>query len=219
MIHLPLIAVVDAADGALRRELERLDRYDWIVVTSPAGAERVGSAVQLAPSVRLAAVGRSTANALERACGRSVDLTPEIQRAEALAHAFDEVAPARILLAQADLAAPALAEALRAAGHDVTAVTAYRTVPQRPDREGVPAADAVLFASGSAAESWATSFGSATPPLVIAIGPSTAGIARRFGLKVSSVATDHSLEGLVTELERLHAARGADRDERSRQQR
>jgi uroporphyrinogen-III synthase len=212
VIHVPLVAVIDPSDGgdALRDALSGLGDFDWLVVTSAAGAERVGSAVAPVPNVRLAAVGTATARALESCAGRPADLVPAVQRADALVAAFveRESSPQRVLIAQADIAAPTLADGLRAAGHEVTVVTAYRTVATEPDRAdevAVAGADAVLFASGSAVESWCRRFGTEAPPIVVAIGPSTAAAADRFGLKLSAVSTDHSLDGLVTELERVVA--------------
>jgi len=209
VIHLPLIAVVDAADGglALREALSRLAEFDWLVVTSPAGAERVGAAARLVGGVRLGAVGTGTARVLQHESGRPVDLVPAVQRAEGLAAEFvaASVAPQRVLIAQADIAAPTLADALRQAGHHVTTVIAYRTVKQEPDRDAASDADAVVFASGSAVESWCGAFGTVAPPFVVVIGPTTAAIADRFGLKLSAIAADHSLDGLVTELEHVVA--------------
>lgn len=219
VLHVPLIAVVDPDDGgaALRAALGDLQRFDWLVVTSAAGSERVASAAAAAPDVALAAVGTATAHVLESAAGRPVDLVPEVQRAEALVGAFAERVSARqrILVAQADIAAPTLVDGLQAAGHDVTVVTAYRTVAVEPDRSLVGDADAVLFASGSAVESWWRALGVETPPIVVAIGPTTAATADRLGLKVTSVAADHSLDGLVDELERVVAGVGRSVDERS----
>ncbi len=219
VIHVPLIAVHEPLDGgaALRDALSALQEYDWLMVTSPAGAERVASAAAAAPGVRLATVGTATARTLAQRCGRPVDLVPAVQRADGLASAFTARAgsPQRVLLAQADIAAPTLADALRRGGHDVTTVTAYRTVPVEPDHDAVGGADAVLFASGSAVESWCRAFGADhVPPLVVVIGPTTAAAAERLGLKVSAVAADHSLDGLVTELEHLRAATGSPRTTR-----
>jgi uroporphyrinogen-III synthase len=220
VIHVPLIAVVEAEDdgAALRDSLSALAGYDWLVVTSPAGSERVAAAVRLAPGVRLATVGTGTARVLEHESGRPVDLVASVQRADGLASAFiaEATSPQRVLLAQADIASPALADALRSAGHEVTTVTAYRTVPLEPDHNAIEGADAVLFASGSAVESWCRAFGAErAPPLVVAIGPTTAAAAEGFGLKLSAVATDHSLDGLVTELEQLCAgAAGRNRSPR-----
>jgi uroporphyrinogen-III synthase len=220
VIHVPLIAVEEAEDGgaALSDALSRLADYDWLVVTSPAGSERVGAVARLVPGVRLATVGTATARVLEHESGRPVDLVAPIQRADGLASAFiaEATSPQRVLVAQADIAAPTLVDALRRAGHDVTTVTAYRTVPLEADPVAVDGADAVLFASGSAVESWCRAFGAETaPPLVVAIGPTTAAAAEGFGLKVSAVATDHSLDGLVAELERLCAGDGSARRNRA----
>lgn len=217
VVHVPLIEVIEPSDGgsALREALSSLEQYDWLIVTSPAGAERVGAAVRSASRVRLAAVGTATARALALESGRAVDLVPSEQRADALAEQFvaESVVSQRVLIAQADIAAPALADAIRMAGHRVTTVTAYQTVPKQPIGAAAPHADAVLFASGSSVESWCRAFGPTGPALMVAIGPSTAAVAERLGLKLSAVAADHSLEGLVTELERLRGdttAAGAD---------
>lgn len=219
--HVPLIGVDEAADGgrALRAELARLAEFDWLVVTSPAGAERVAGAARQVPGVRLGAVGTATARVLQHGTGRPVDLVPAIQRAEGLAAELvaASATPQRVLLAQSDIAAPTLADLLKQSGHQVTTVTAYRTVKRAPDRDAVSDADAVVFASASAVESWCDAFGVETPPLVVVIGPTTAATADRFGLKVSAIAADHSLDGLVTELERVvctSAPRGTDRPPR-----
>jgi uroporphyrinogen-III synthase len=204
--HVPLIAGVDAPDGgeALRRELDRLDEFDWIFVTSPAGAERVGEAARRSPGVSLAAVGTATARELAELADRPVDLVPARQLATALAAEFNDIAssPQRVLVAQADRAADTLADALRDGGHDVSVVTAYSTVLSEPDMAAVGGADVLVLASGSAAESWAAAIGATGPPVVVAIGPSTAKKARELGLKVSGVAADHSLVGLVDEVVR-----------------
>jgi len=78
-------------------------------------------------------------------------------------------------------------------------------VPARPtadQQQAALAADAVLFASGSAARAWVRVFGDAAPPIVAVIGPQTAVVSEQVGLKVDLVATDHSLHGLVDALER-----------------
>jgi uroporphyrinogen-III synthase len=219
VVHVPLIEVVDPVDGgtAVRNLLSRLDAFDWLIVTSPAGAERAGPAASAASGVRLAAVGTATARVLAFESGRSVDLVPSVQRAEALAEEFAAHVQSRqrVLIAQGDLAAPTLVDALRCAGHEVTSVTAYRTRPISPAADALEGADAVLFASGSAVESWCRAFGPRSLALMVAIGPTTAEVAARLGLKLSAVAADHSLEGLVTELERLRSRADAQDDEGS----
>jgi len=100
-------------------------------------------------------------------------------------------------------ATPDLVDTLRAAGWSVTAIGTHRPVPVQPTgvmRREALSADAVLFASGSAARGWAQVFGSTSPAVAIAIGDKTASAARDAGLSVTAVATDHSLAGLVATL-------------------
>jgi uroporphyrinogen-III synthase len=205
-VHAPLIAVRDPIDGgaALRRQLRRLADDDWLIVTSVAGAERVGEAARRVRGVRLAAVGTATARVLGQLADRPVDVVPRVQTGAALAEAFVESVEGtvRILVVQADRAAPALVDRLIEAGHDVTTCVGYRTELLGVDPEVAADSDALLFASGSSVEAWVASVGVATPPIVVAIGPTTAAAAERLGLKISSVAADHSLAGLVAELER-----------------
>lgn len=202
VVHRPLIAIDEPTDGGaeLRTALDQLATYDWLVVTSASGASRVAAAAA-ATEVRLAAVGTATAQALATETGRAV-FVPAVQRADLLAaELVAELGdrPRRLLVAIAESAPDTLRDALTAAGHHVTRVAAYRTRTLRPAGPP-PAADALLLASGSSAEGWVGAYGTATPPVVVAIGPTTAEAATRLGLKVSAVAADHSLSGLVEAL-------------------
>ena len=207
VVHVPLIQVLEPLDTGAVRELGRLEEFDWLVVTSPAGAERVADAAAAAPLVRLAVVGTATARVLADAAGRAVDVVPATQRSQTLLDELCEVAGPgqRFLVAQGDRADDTLAAGLRRAGHRVTSVVAYRTVARVPDGRAIDGADAVLFASGSAAAAWFDAFGTELPGVVVSIGPTTTAVANRLGLKVTATAADHSLVGLVTELVRLLA--------------
>ena len=190
---MPLIEIGDAADGgaALQAALDRLEAYEWLVVTSANGAQRVGDAARGHPAVRLAAVGPLSAAALVELAGRPVDLVPAVARAEGLLAEFPPE-PARVLVAQADRARRVLADGLVARGHTVESVVAYRTVARRPSPDEVTdltTADAVLLASGSAAAAWADAIGAVAAPVLVAIGPVTASDAAARGLRVAHVAT------------------------------
>ncbi len=205
VVHVPLVEVVDADPTALAAAW--IEEPDWVIVTSAAGAERVAADVARRPGVRIAAVGTATARRLEELCGRPADLVPDRQLAASLVDAFvrRNDAPRRVLVAQADRAAPTLVEGLRAAGHVVRAVVAYRTMLRRPaarELDAIVGADAVVFASGSAVQGWvdAVDRSNAMPPIVVAIGPTTAEAAGKFALKVTHIAADHSLAGVVDEL-------------------
>jgi uroporphyrinogen-III synthase len=87
----------------------------------------------------------------------------------------------------------------------VEAVTAYATVTRRPapdELARLDRADAVVFASGSAVESWVAVRGPATPPVVVAIGPMTERAARRLGVVVTAVAASPGPAGVGAALAR-----------------
>lgn len=201
VIHVPLIEIgpPDDRGAALRSALADLDVVDWVVVTSRHGAERVGAALADRADVSVAAVGAQTAAVLVELAGRPADVVPERQTGAALVASMPP-GSGRVLVAQADRADDLVAAGLRQLGYDVRVVTAYRTnlrVPTTRERTAVLAADAVVFASGSAATAWVQAIGAAGPPIVIAIGPSTAAAAESAGLPVTHVAADHDVEGLV----------------------
>lgn len=218
VVHLPLIEIVDPPDdgaaladaltGALAGASTGAGRCNWVVVTSRHGAARVGRhAPRPWPStVRTASVGTATAQVLTEVTARAVDLVPEVQRGAALVEALAARARAegdvrwRILVAQADQAEPALVDGLRRLGHHVEVHTAYLTrlrTPSAAELAGALDADAVAFASGSAATAWAQAIGVRTPPVVCAIGPTTARVARAAGLTVTAESSDHSVAGLA----------------------
>jgi uroporphyrinogen-III synthase len=111
-----------------------------------------------------------------------------------------------VLLVQGNLADDELFVALQSKGWNVQQVVAYHTVQLRPAAEvanNALAADVLFLASGSAASAWFDAFGATTPPLVVAIGPSTAKVAANLGLDVTAVAPDQSLESMIETAERV----------------
>lgn len=209
VIHMPLIEMIEPQDGgvSLNRVLADCVPGDWLVVTSPEGARRVMAAREQIFShegsdrIRIAAVGRATAAVVEAVTAGPVDLVPEIHMASELAAAFEEFARGqRILVAHGDLADSSLVTALQAQGHQVTSVVAYQTVSRKPSdkqRDAARDADAVVLASGSAARSWAEYCGEIRPPVVCAIGPSTAAVAHEVGLLVTHLAPTSTVEGIM----------------------
>ena len=200
-VVVPLIEVVTEPAAAAALATLAPAEFDWLVVTSPNGAAAYLATHATAPT-HVAAVGSTTAAALT-AGGLHVALVPTDQRASALLAEFP-AGQGRVLLVQAVEAEPTMELGLLAAGWQVTAVSPYRSAPAHPtagQQMAALAADAVLFASGSAARAWVAVFGQTTPPIVVAIGPQTAAKVGQAGLKVSLVAADHSLPGLVAVLE------------------
>jgi len=207
---LPVIQIEDPADRgvALHEALAEVQRYDWLVLTSANGAQRVLAGLPDARAlggVSVAAIGPGTAAALAEGNIRA-DLVPDRFVAESLLAAFP--APpsdgGRVLLARAAVARDTLPDGLRAAGWDVDVVEAYRTVPARPAPallDAAGAADIVTFTSSSTVTRFLEVAGAdRVPPIVACIGPVTATTAREAGLTVTVEATEHTIPGLVQAL-------------------
>lgn len=198
--HVPLIEIGDASDGgrAVAAWLDRIDEFDWLVVTSTNGAQRVGAAAR-SHRTRLAAVGTATAAVLAELAGRPVDLVPKVQHTGGLLAEFPPGA-ATVLLAQGNLASDELADGLRDRGCDVTAVEAYSTRHRPPsiaELERLGVADVVVVSSGSAIDAWIAAEPSAIRVAVVAIGPKTAAAATGRGVPIAAVAASPSDDDVV----------------------
>lgn len=213
VVEVPLIAIAEPEDEGRERDsvLQRLHEFSWVVVTSPNGAERVAPFILAAQAAGdhdhiplVAAVGSATANTFDS----PVALVADPARADVLAESFPH-GHGRVLVVQGSLADEALSRAIEDKGWDVTRVVAYRTLHLRPGREAMLpalAADVLLLASGSAASAWFDAFGTSTPPFVVAIGPSTAKVARGLGLDLAAVAEEQTLESLIRAAEAVLGA-------------
>jgi uroporphyrinogen-III synthase len=193
VLHVPLIEIEPLPGTDVS-----LEGADWLVVTSQHGARVVGELAAARPEVRLAAVGTRTAEVLAERAGRAVDLVPDRHTAADLVRVFPS-GEGRVVAALGDLASD-LSAGLWDKGWATDTYVVYRTVLQTPDpdvRAALLRADAVAFASGSAARAWAAAIGAVTPQFVVAIGPTTEAAARAAGLTVTHVAKDHDVEGLA----------------------
>jgi uroporphyrinogen III methyltransferase / synthase len=212
-VEVPAIEIADPDDGgdALRHAAARLGSYDWVVLTSPNGAERLLGAVRAVggdgrsfAGARLAAIGPGTAEALA-AGNLTVDLVPERFVAESLLDAFPDppAGGGRVLLARAAVARGVLPDGLRERGWEVDVVDAYRTVAvplTDAQRDVAAAADVITFTSSSTVERYLDAGPDAVPPVVACIGPVTAATARRLGLDVTIEADVHTIPGLLDAL-------------------
>ncbi len=202
-VVMPLIEIVDEPAGIDALAALDLAGFDWLAVTSPNGAHRVADLLPPLQPPRVATVGATTAAALPRC-----DLAADTQSATGLLAVFPE-GPGRVLVVQAVDAEPTLVDGLAQRGWAVTTIHAYRTVTVVPTAEQQRAAldaDAVLFASGSAARAWVEVFGTQAPPVAIAIGGQTSAAAQRAGLKIAASSADHSVKGMLATLTRYLAA-------------
>ncbi len=206
----PVITIADPADWApLDEALAHLERYAWLVITSPNGAERFATRLAGRPlsGLRVAAVGTATAEALE-ARGIHVDLLPRQFRGKALPEAMAPLLRPgdRVLLARGDLADPALYEGLTGLGTVVDDTIAYRTLPYGDDPTELKAllADGaihyVAFTAGSTVRNLLAILGgpaSLAGVRIACIGPETAAVAGQLGLPVHCSAEPYTLDGLL----------------------
>jgi uroporphyrinogen-III synthase len=187
VVECPLIEIErtsdDPVDGA---------GYDWLIVTSPNGADEIARrGVNLPP---IAAVGPGTAEAL-RAHGIEPAFVPRDASQDGLLREFPRPA-GRVLFAAAEGARRGPIDEL---GADF--VPLYRTRLLTPDP---PDGDVVVLASGSAARAYAGVGGGAP---VVSIGPETTRAAEFAGLTVTAEATTHDLGGLVAAVRDLMKSR------------
>ncbi|WP_210508149.1 uroporphyrinogen-III synthase [Naasia sp. SYSU D00057] len=217
----PMINFASTADApALDQALARLadGGFDWMSVTSATTVDVLSSHRARVPArTRIAAVGETTSAALV-AAGYRVDFVPTGDNsASGLLREWTDVTqastPQRILALRSDIAKPVLTDGLRALGHEVESVVAYRTVGVPVDeaiRNDVSEGrvDAILVTSGSVAEQVQLQLGPVPEgTLVACIGPRTATDARAAGLRVDLVAAERSAESLITSLVEAAAER------------
>jgi uroporphyrinogen-III synthase len=183
VVECPLIEIERMSD-------EPIDAtgYEWVIVTSPNGADELARRGRNLP--RVAAVGPGTAEALR---GHGIDpaFVPRESSQDGLLREF--VRPeGRVLFAAAE---GARREPVEALGADFVAL--YRTRLLSPER---PVGDVVVLASGSAARAYAGVGGTAP---AVSIGPETSRVARSVGLQVAVEAETHDLDGLVAAVRSL----------------
>lgn len=210
VLEIPVTTTVDAPDAgnALQVAINNIERYDWVVVTSPEGAHRFREASSRIDSskqhFKIAAVGTATADAVGGA-----DLVPQVQTGRSLGESFPS-GSGRILLAVAESAGDDFERAARGKGWVVDRVTTYRTISVTPsvDRSSeISHADAITFASASSARAWFDVFGTTMPKVVVAMGPMTAQALNELGVQNVIVASAQTLTGLVTATAQALASR------------
>jgi uroporphyrinogen-III synthase len=213
-ISVPTIEIVDPLDEgeALAAAVGVINTYSWVVFTSANAVSRFCGLLRDSrdlAGLHIAAIGTATVAELAR-FDLVADLVPERFIAESLLEVFplpdhrDADRPARVLFPSAEVTREVLPQGLRDLGWEVDIVVAYRTVPatiSAADRAAVESADVVTFTSGSTVDQWMAAFGTdLLPPTVACIGPVTADVARRHGIRISVIATTHNVDGLVDAL-------------------
>ncbi len=222
VIELPLIRVSkEISKNDLADALLELGGYDGIVFTSPNGVRyffdeffRLFDDIRSLGLLRIACVGEGTAK-LVKELHLKVECQPEEATADALADALiatGSLDSAKVLVITGNLNRDTLVTKLEAAQAIVDRLQVYKT--EQTDLSGDPAAadfrargaDAILFASSSAVQSFAAQAAAlqlakdARRPLAGSIGPQTSETMKQAGIPVDFTARTPSLEAFVEAL-------------------
>jgi uroporphyrinogen III methyltransferase/synthase len=224
VLELPLITITPDVDKtALVEILADLGTYDWIVFTSANGAriffeqfDKAFDDIRSLGLLRFAAVGRATAREIKNR-RLKVECMPATPEGESLADALiatGSLDSAKVIVVTGNLNRDTLINKLQQARAIVDRLPLYKT--EKNDLAADPAArdfrergaDAILFASSSAAESYAEQRAAgalqlapgAKPPLRGSIGPLTSETLRAKNLPADFEAKTATLDALVDAL-------------------
>ncbi len=215
-IEFPTIEIVSNSNSEqLDSSIRRLTEYDWIIFTSVQAVrpfmERMAALNLRLESLqrpKVAAIGPSTAAALERA-GKKADYVPKEYLSERILADADDLDGKRILLPRADIASKKLPDILRSRGALVDEIIAYRTViPKDCLSERLKSifengVDIVTFTSPSTVRNLAQILGQETlvgllhGVEIACIGPVTANAAKELAIEADVIAKTHTIDGLV----------------------
>lgn len=213
VMELPTIRV-EAPEDKLEfaESVTHAHTYDWLVFTSPNGAERFFEAffavypdARSLGNPRIAAIGPGTAKKIAE-YRITTDLLPEKFVAEGLVEAFakEVIENQTVLWVKAEETREVILDELTKQGAIVDLCIAYRTVPETDDPTGAVArfteegADFVTFASGSSVENF-FALGLPWPEgcEAASIGPVTSAALRQLGHEPAVEAAQHTIPGLV----------------------
>lgn len=222
VIELPLINVVPAVErDTLVEVFTELGMYDWIVFTSANGVRiffehfyQAFTDVRSLGLLRFACVGDATAQEIKRH-RVAVECQPTIATAEALADkliATGSLDSAKVIAVTGNLNRDILVRKLEKARAIVDTMPLYRTEKLDLSEHAAAhdfrerGADAVLFASSSAAKAYADQADAlgladdAIAPKFGSMGPQTSATLRELGMSVDFESAEPGLDALIESL-------------------
>jgi uroporphyrinogen III methyltransferase/synthase len=215
VVELPSIELGPPSDtNSIDLAIKEISTFEWIVFTSASGVraffERlvVHGQEKLAIKAKFACVGPQTQKALEDE-GFSATVVPKEFLTKSLGlelvKRFDDLGDKKILLARAENANPEIAFILRKAGAIVVEAPVYKTrVLERKDSTKTNLLDGITditLTSPTTVDAVIFNFNAkelnARNIRIHCIGPVTKNRAIELGLKVSTSATEHTIDGLI----------------------
>ncbi len=219
-VELPVIDIKATTNTeALDRAISNLEHYQWVVFTSVNGVEAffqrlyaLNLDTRAHNGLKIGAIGPATAKLLASK-GIIADYLPEVYTGRGFIAGLSrqDIAKQRFLLPRADIADKELAEGITQLGAEVHEVAVYSTTPAADTASRAKQMllsgeiDVITFTSSSTVSNLMALFkneGQALNKVGIAcIGPKTADTAIRAGLRVDTVAGEHTIPGLVSAIE------------------
>jgi uroporphyrinogen III methyltransferase/synthase len=202
IVHRPIVKCVGMEDYSHFDEiLKRLEPFDWLIFTSAHSVrfffERLrimGSDARSLASVRIAAIGKTTAGELA-GFGILADMVPDNESSAGLLEKFGtmDMNNKRVLLPRAKVASRELPEGLAAMGAEVVEVHAYMTVEVEPADVDFEHIDKILFTSGSTVRAFVRKFGHVpTKVKAYCLGTPTQTEAKKHGISAEIMSqSDH----------------------------
>lgn len=191
---------------------DKIDRADCVVFTSSNGVEIISRRSELLDLIRkkrVAAIGPKTAQALSDK-GVNVDVIPEEYSSKGLVEALRGFK--KVLLLRSSQGSPALLEGLLSSGAEVEDVPVYEVKGSGDKRlddliRRAELIDIFAFTSGSTVRYLMRRAGeigmedhlrkTLDSALVVAIGPPTAEVLRKLGVKVDVIPERYTFEGML----------------------
>jgi uroporphyrinogen-III synthase/uroporphyrinogen III methyltransferase/synthase len=221
-VEVPILEIRPPASfAALDAALERLETYNWLILTSAntvrvlsARASELGVQTLQPPALMVAAIGEATAASAQHT-GIILTLVPVSYVAESLIESLGgSISGQKILLARAETARDLIPDALRAAGAEVDVVDAYRNVlpesaPEQLRHALAGRIDAATFTSSSSVTHLAEAAHRAGIdfPFVdipaISIGPITSQTLRDSGWPPTAEGNPFDIPGLISAVVRV----------------
>jgi uroporphyrinogen-III synthase len=208
-VILPCVSFESIADDSTRATLiDGLRHADWLLLTSPRGAEATAQLLGSEPlpgAVRVGVVGPATGRVAAARLGR-VDLVAMKQSAGGLAQELIALQPVgarppRGVIAISAIATDAAPTILREAGWEVQDIVVYRTVPApltSPRRDlAADRIDVIVLASPSAVTGLLRVANVPADARIVTIGPTTSQAAVEAGLTVAREAGEPTFEGIL----------------------
>lgn len=171
IVHRQLIDCVSLDDYCdVDAVLKKTDEFDWLIFTSVNGVRfffqrlfAIGCDTRSLHSIKIAAIGRTTANTLN-SYGITADICPQVESSAGLLEEFStiDLKQKKILLPRAQDATKELPDGLTASGAVVETLAVYKTINIEPSEIDFDFIDAVIFTSGSVVRAFVKRFGTAS---------------------------------------------------------